>query len=77
MIFDTKWEVEEWVDSLYSDFVNGGWTNMRYAAPDEKLFLHLYDKLLRWGECSYSKFIIQTNTELFSGQPLFTIWLTS
>jgi len=44
-IFDSSWEVEEWVDSLYSDFVGEGFVNVGYATPYEKVALYLTDCL--------------------------------
>lgn len=47
-IFDSSWEVEEWVDSLYSDFAGAGFVNVGYATPDEKVATNLTSCLPDW-----------------------------
>ncbi|MEW9053810.1 MAG: hypothetical protein AB2392_21805 [Neobacillus sp.] len=47
MIFDSEYEVEEWVDSLYSDMVPylANNINIGYATPDQKVVKSLENHL--------------------------------
>ncbi|MFB5192578.1 hypothetical protein [Alicyclobacillus fastidiosus] len=76
-IFDSKWEVEEWVNSLYSDFSGCLRTNVGYATPDENVFLRLSEELPRWAEYTHAQVEIHTDTQIVDGKPLYKIWVTA
>lgn len=81
-IFDSMWEVEEWVDSLYSDFVGLGFRNVGYATPDVKVARQLESVLPDWlqffatANPSSPKLTIRTETsKSLAGRPLYKIWV--
>ena len=76
-IFDSKWEVEEWVDSLFPDFGGCVRTNVGYATPDEKVFLRLSEELPRWAEYTHSNVGIYTDKQMVGGKMIYKIWVTA
>jgi hypothetical protein len=83
-IFDTSWEVEEWVDSLYTDFAGEGFVNVGYATPDEKVANHLAFRLPQWLEYARTwnpflpRLTIRTETTTNSDStPIYKVWTIS
>ncbi|WDM00444.1 hypothetical protein JI721_12015 [Alicyclobacillus cycloheptanicus] len=76
-VFDSEWEVDEWVDSLYSDFGGCLRTNVGYATPDEKVFLRLSKELPRWAEYTHALSEIHRDTQIVDGRTIYRMWITA
>ncbi|WP_129583483.1 hypothetical protein [Alicyclobacillus tolerans] len=80
-VFDSKWEAEEWADSLYPDIVGEGFVNVGYATPDKKVADFLMRQIPRWAEYlrthnpSMPAVTVGTSTEMVDGLLLYKVWI--
>ncbi len=76
MIFDSEYEVEEWVDSLYSDMVPylANNINIGYATPDQKVVKSLENHLPSWA--TFIEVNIQIHSEKVNvdGKVIYKVW---
>ncbi|WP_080846260.1 hypothetical protein [Cytobacillus gottheilii] len=76
MIFDSEYEVEEWVESLYSDVVPYLANNMNVGCvtPEKKLVKSLENYLPSWADFNEVNIQIHSEQGKEDGKVIYKIW---
>jgi hypothetical protein len=75
-IFDSEFEVKEWIEALYPDFVAylNDKTNVGYATPDEKVNKYLVSLFPKWAAYINTQIDVRTEKTEIKGQIIYKIW---
>lgn len=75
-IFDSEFEVKEWSEALYPDFVAylNDKTNVGYATPDEKVIKYLASLFPQWAAYINIQVDVCTGKTEINGQIIYKIW---
>ncbi|MFB5191705.1 hypothetical protein [Alicyclobacillus fastidiosus] len=81
MVFDSRWEAEEWADSVYTDLAGFGfgYVGVGYATPDEKVARYLAEHFPKWlhsisNDSSCRSFTVHSETENIDGRTIYKVW---
>ncbi len=75
-IFDSEFEVKEWTEALYPDFVaylNNN-SNVGYATPDERVIKYLASLFPQWAVYINMQIDVCTEKTETNGKIIFKIW---
>lgn len=75
-IFDSEFEVEEWAEALYPDFVAylSEINNVGYATPDEKVIKYLASLFPQWADYINLQIGVCTGKIEIDGKIIYKIW---
>ena len=75
-IFDSEFEVKEWAEALYPDFVAylSYKNDVGYATLDEKVIKYLASLFPQWADYINLKIGVCTGKTEINGQIIFKIW---